>query len=139
MVFAQKVKMMSRRKRGQKLDFAFTAIPKHITRSECWLSLRPAARLIWFALIERYNGENNGNIILSCREAGKYAGCSKNTAAKMLNDLVKVGLIKCNRDSSFHCGKRMSRTWILTHISRNGKRATNDWKNLKPSNVGNTV
>ena len=68
---------------------------------------------------------------MSCREAAKYAGCSKNTAAKMLNDLVTVGLIRCHRDSSFNCGKRLARTWAVTHLSVNGKIATNEWKKFK--------
>ena len=58
---------MSRKKRQSKLNFPFTAMPKHITRSDAWFSCRPAARLIWFAVLERFDGANNGAISLSVR------------------------------------------------------------------------
>ena len=40
--------------------------------------------MIWFAVLERFDGANNGAISLSVRDAAEYAGCSPNTAGRML-------------------------------------------------------
>ena len=130
---------MARRRKGPKLKFAFTAVPKHITRSTAWFACRPAARLIWIAVLERFNGENNGKISFSVREAGAYAGCTPNTAGRMFNELITVGLLECTMETSFTNGKRLASTWALTHLPIGGKFATNQWKNFKtkPSNTSN--
>ena len=122
---------MARRKRGAKLNFAFTAVPKHITRSKAWFSYSPAARLIWIAVLERYNGENNGEISLSVREAGSYAGCTKNTAGKKFIELLDAGLLQCTMKTSFNNGKGLASTWALTHLPIGGKAATNLWKRME--------
>ena len=131
---------MARKKHAPKLNFAFTAVPKHITRSEAWFACRPAARLIWFAVLERFNGSNNGAISLSVREAALYAGCSPNTAGRMFDELLSVGLLICTQTSSFNSGKRLARLWELTHLPKQGKAATNLWKNfgVKTSVISNT-
>ena len=116
---------MARKKRAPKLTFAFTAVPKHITRSDAWFACRPAARLIWIAVLERFNGSNNGSISLSVREAAEYAGCSPNTAGRMFNELIDAGLLICSQTSSFKSGKRLARLWELTHLPKEGKVATN--------------
>ena len=122
---------MARRKRGAKLNFAFTAVPKHITRSKAWFSCSPAARLIWIAVLERYNGENNGEISLSVREAGSYAGCTKNTAGKKFIELLDAGLLQCTMKTSFNNGKGLASTCALTHLPIGGKAATNLWKRME--------
>ena len=132
---------MARKKRAPKLTFAFTAVPKHITRSDAWFACRPAARLIWIAVLERFDGFNNGAISLSVREAAHYAGCSPNTAGRMFDELISVGLLVCTQISSFNSGKRLARLWELTHLPKQGKAATNHWKNVsaKASNKRDTI
>ena len=132
---------MARKKRAPKLTFAFTAVPKHITRSDAWFACRPAARLIWIAVLERFNGSNNGAISLSVREAAKYAGCSPNTAGRMFNELIDAGLLICSQTSSFNSGKRLARLWELTHLPKDGKVATNLWKSVsaKASSKRDTI
>ena len=132
---------MARKKRAPKLTFAFTAVPKHITRSDAWFACRPAARLIWIAVLERFNGANNGAISLSVREAAEYAGCSPNTAGRMFNELIDAGLLICSQTSSFNSGKRLARLWELTHLPKEGKVATNLWKKIsaKASSKRDTI
>ena len=132
---------MARKKRAPKLTFAFTAVPKHITRSDAWFACRPAARLIWIAVLERFNGSNNGSISLSVREAAEYAGCSPNTAGRMFDELIDAGLLICSQTSSFNSGKRLARLWELTHLPKEGKVATNLWKSVsaKASSKRDTI
>ena len=132
---------MARKKRAPKLTFAFTAVPKHIKRSDAWFACRPAARLIWIAVLERFNGSNNGSISLSVREAAEYAGCSPNTAGRMFNELIDAGLLICSQTSSFNSGKRLARLWELTHLPKEGKVATNLWKSVsaKASSKRDTI
>ena len=132
---------MARKKRAPKLTFAFTAVPKHITRSEAWFACRPAARLIWIAVLERFDGFNNGARSLSVREAAKYAGCSPNTAGRMFNELIDAGLLICSQTSSFNSGKRLVRLLELTHLPKERRVVTNLWKNVsaKASSKRDTI
>tara|TARA_B100000575_G_scaffold170830_1_gene136776 strand:+ start:189 stop:590 length:402 start_codon:yes stop_codon:yes gene_type:complete len=132
---------MARRRKAPKLNFAFTAVPKPITRSTAWFARRPVARLIWIAVLERFNVENNGKISFSVREAGAYAGCTPNTTGRMFNELITVGLLECTMKTSFTNGKRLASIWALTHLPISGKLATNQWKSFKtePSNTSNTA
>ena len=111
-----------------------------------WLADKPSfpsateARLIWIVVLERINGENNGKISFSVREAGAYAGCTPNTAGRMFNELITVGLLECTMKTSFTNGKKLASTWALTHLPIGGKLATNQWKSFEtePSNTSNT-
>ena len=119
------------RKTSKKLGFQFTALPKHITKSEAFLACKPQAKLIWFMLLELYNGENNGDISLSVRQAGCYVGCSANSAGTHINQLIDVGLIERTMKSGFTCGKRLASTYRLTHLPAPGKPACDRWKKFK--------
>ena len=120
------------RKPSKKLNFNFTALPCHITKSEAFLACKPQAKVIWFMLLERYNGQNNGQISLSVREAAKYVNCSPNWAGKHIDQLIFVGLIERTMKTGFTNGKRLASTYGLTHLPTAGKPANDLWKKFKP-------
>lgn len=120
------------RKPSKRLGFSFTALPTHLTKSESFLACKPQAKVIWFMLMERYNGENNGLISLSVREAASYVGCSPNSAGKHINQLLEVGLVERTMKTGFTCGKRLASTYSLTHLPCKGRPASNLWKKFQP-------
>ena len=126
---------MARRRKGSKLKFAFTAVTKQIAPSTAWFACRPEARLIWISVLERFNDENNGKISFSVREAGAYAGCTPNTAGRMVNESITVCLLECTMKTSFTNGKKLVSTWALIHLPIGGKFATSQWKNVKTKPV----
>ena len=119
------------RKQTKKLNFNFTALPSHITKSEAFKECNAHAKVIWFKLMELYNGSNNGEISLSVRQAGEYAGCSPNYAGKHINQLIEVGLIDRTMKTGFTSGKRLACTYALTHLPVGNKTATDRWKKFK--------
>ena len=57
---------------------------------ECaaWKATTAVERAILIELYSLFNGENNGDIYLSCREAGRRVNCSKNTARRAFDNLI---------------------------------------------------
>lgn len=117
----------------------------HLIDSEAWHSLPAAAQALWLHIRRRYNGDNNGNISLSCREAAELLGISKNTANNMFEALMSRGFIKVGQNSSFSLKLKKSRCWILTDLGYAGHSPTSDWRNWKntreaeTSKIQNTV
>ena len=115
-----------------------------IMQSAAWLSLDPVARCLWTEIVFRYNGYNNGNIGLSCREAAERLNVSKDTAARAFNDLQDRGFITIAVDSAFRIKTKQSRRWRLTHeqahenYEPHERLPSNDWRkweNLKHGKI----
>ena len=98
--------------------------------SEAWRSLSLSGRCVWLEIMNRFNGHNNGEIPLSCREAAELCNISKGTASKAFNELLEKGFIKVGWYSSFTCKYKKSRRWIITHYPlEKSKAPTNEWRN----------
>lgn len=113
---------------GRSSKQTFIMIRHDIFDSTAWQSLSPVARCVWLAVVRRYNGINNGNIPLSCLEAAKQLGVSKNTTNIAFRELVKAGFLEMTINSGFNMKVRRSRRWRLTHEAAENTKATNDWK-----------
>ena len=100
--------------------------------SAAWRNLPPTARCVWLELKRRYNGSNNGEIPLSCREAAKLVNVSKDTAARALRMLQERGFAKIGRPSGFNVKIRLSTRWILTDEPLGDCRPTNEWRDWRP-------
>ena len=84
------------------------------------LSVYGRALLIEFR--RKYNSYNNGEIVMSVRQAKNALNCHKDTAAKALRELVEKGWIREAQKGSFHWetnpGGRKARaatTWRITN------------------------
>lgn len=62
---------------------AFIQLFHYVKRSEEYHRLSPLGRAFLIEIIDRYNGINNGMIVLGAREAAYELGCSKSTAARV--------------------------------------------------------
>lgn len=108
----------------------FVALPYNLLESPAWEDLSPQAALIYIEVKRRYNGQNNGDIPLSCREAAKVARCGKGTVSRKLAELVTHGFIKSS--SKGHFRNRHATTWILTCEVFERQSPSNEWKLWKP-------
>lgn len=95
-----------------------------------WVQLSPKAQLIFIEIKRRFNGFNNGEIALSCRDAAQIAKCSRDTALRALIELEYYGHIILCKMGTF--GNRHASEFILTHEGYNNRPATNDWKASRP-------
>ncbi len=78
------------------------------------LSVYGRALLMEFRKV--YNGHNNGNIVMSVRQAAKLINCNKNTAAKTIKELEGKGWIRQSTKGSFsQKTDKTASTWRITN------------------------
>ena len=109
----------------------FVMMRHDIIDSEAYRSLSAVARCVLLEVARRYNGHNNGDIPLSCREAAQLVSVSKDTAGRAFRELLSVGLLRENGENYFYNINRKSRRWELTYEAYQGRKARNDWKKFK--------
>lgn len=94
------------------------------------------------ALVElrrRFNGSNNGNIVLSVRQAAAALGCHRDTASKALDDCVATGWVKRNTRAGFNWKSGIATTWYLTNEKVGDVAATKDYMRWQPGKKQSTV
>lgn len=123
---------MSYQKTKGRSKATFVMLRHDIMKSPAWRSLSPNARTVWTEIALRYNGHNNGEIPLSCREASDLCNISKNTAARAFDELKDLGFIKVGGWAGFQNKYRMATCWFLTHEVQDGKSPSNEWRNYRP-------
>lgn len=62
--------------------------------SPAWGSLKPGPRALYIELKRRFNGSNNGAIILSHRDAAKALSVNRNTVGPWFRELEERGFIE---------------------------------------------
>lgn len=119
-------------KKGKRSVGGFVMLRHDIMKSPAWRSLSPAARCVWTEIVLRYNGDNNGELPLSCREAAALCNIGKGTAKRAFDELQDRGFIKIGRIAGFKNKKRYATRWIITHERMDGKKPTNEWRDYEP-------
>lgn len=72
-------------------------LSESLQATEAWADLKPAPRALYIELKRRYNGRNNGNIILSHRDAAKALNVNRNSVGRWFKELEEHGFIKMTR------------------------------------------
>ena len=63
-----------------------------------------------------YNGYNNGEIVMSVRQAARLLNCNKDTAAKYLEELEKKGWVRLTEKGCFNQKTdKTASTWRITN------------------------
>ena len=126
-------------KRGKKGAGRFVQLPEWLLASPAWQDLKPGPRALYIELKRRFNGNNNGEVFLSHRDAAKALNVCRETVAGYYRDLSSHGFIQETRG---HClgpaGVGQSATYVLTEEPLNGTPATKDfmnWKKQKPRRI----
>ena len=114
-------------------DPRYVRLEHSTMNTPAYRSLSPNARAILLELMKRYNGFNNGEVGLGCREAGEAIGRSRNCAMRAFKELEDKGFIKCREPGAFTRKNRMATTWILTEYGFHGQRPTKDYRNWRPT------
>ncbi len=116
--------------------------PKHVRLYEWELasagyrSLSCYARVLLIELKRLYNGQNNGEIGLSVREAADRMGVGKNLAHKTFDELERAGFIVPMVEGAFRRKIRHATTWRLTEYGCSNDLPTKDFMR---SEIQNTV
>jgi DNA-binding transcriptional MocR family regulator len=69
-------------------------LPEWVQASEAWATMKPAPRALYVELKRRFNGSNNGAIILSHRDAAKALNVHRNTIGGLFDTLQERGFIR---------------------------------------------
>lgn len=118
-------------KTGRNEDHQYWNVPYSMAHSDAWRRLSGPALKVLIELRCRYNGGNNGRIILSYEEAFRFLGVSKTTVKRAFDELREMGFINLRKQGRWH-GRKASE-WELTFVRLNGHPETNEWKQWKPS------
>lgn len=118
--------------------------PRHVQlleamqATEAWRTLRPGPRALYVELKRRFNGKNNGRIILSHRDAALALNVHRNTVGAWFAELETRGFIYKTRGAFLGpSGLGEAPHWALSELRTvDGKAATTafrDWReNQKP-------
>lgn len=86
----------------------------YMVNSPAWLALSAQARAVYVQIGSRYNGENNGKLALSVRDAARECNIAINTASKAFKELVDLGFIEETRHGGLSRKTRIASEWRLT-------------------------
>jgi hypothetical protein len=114
----------------------FVIFHHEILTSPAFMSLSCQAVRVLILLKMRFNGSNNGDISLSCREIARLGNMALNTAKRAFNELEEKGFIKLAVLGSIITCK--SSTWLLTTDKNNTEtKSTDEWRNWGKGTVKN--
>lgn len=104
-------------------------------QSQAWRSLSGPAVKVWLELRARYNGGNNGRLILSLDEGQRLLRLGKATIKRALDELQEKGFLVLTRRGRWY--GRLASTWAVTDKGVDSMPPTRAWKRW-PQNVGST-
>lgn len=112
-----------------------------LLNSPAYLSLSPAARVVYVEIFRLYNGSNNGRLALSVRIAATRSRIARNTAARAFAELRDRGFVDCVTPGGFSLKSRHAAEWRLTHLKcdASGKLPSSPFMRWRSSENQNTV
>ena len=85
---------------------------------EAWATLKPGPRALYVELKRRYNGSNNGEIILSHRDAARLLNVHRNTVGAWFEELERRGFIRMTQGPHLGpSGVGQSARWALEELA----------------------
>jgi MarR family len=122
-----------------KIDGRYFKLPYRIAHSVAFRRLSLAARVAFDELGLRYNGSNNGGIVMPSRYLGERMNVDRSTASRALTELVTAGLVEVTRPSAFTTKTRLAACYRFVHLHCDvtGKRGT--WPKLESVKNSNVI
>jgi hypothetical protein len=102
------------RKGRSKRGTRFTQVHEWLAESEAYRALKPGPRALLIELKLLYNGNNNGEIFFSVRDAARLLHVDKQTAAAWFWVLEYTGFIRARMRGTYSVKERHATVWILT-------------------------
>jgi hypothetical protein len=111
---------------GRNLTSRFVRLDYRMLNSNAYRSLSPNARSLLVELAMLYNGENNGSLYLSVRDAAHRMGLADTTAAsRAFDELLALGFVELAQMSHFSVKASetsRARCWRLTWEAGPGRK-----------------
>ena len=108
-------------------------LPEWLQRTEAWATMKPGPRALYVELKRRFNGQNNGEIYLSHRDAAIALNVHRNTVGSYFAELEQRGFVVMTAGAHLGpSGTGISAQWALSELPLAGmKKASNDFKKWK--------
>jgi hypothetical protein len=124
---------MGKWRRGNRVDATgrsrtdrFVRLPHRLLNSNAYRSLSPNARALLVELVMLYNGDNNGSLYLSVRDAAARMGIADlTTASRAFDELIGLAFIEMTQDAHFRvkaAEASRARCWQLTWEAGPGRK-----------------
>jgi hypothetical protein len=116
-------------------------VPRELIESLAFRSLPSASKLLWYDLMGKYRGNNNGNINAALSELKDYGWRSGTTIAKGLLHLIAHGFLMETREGGIRAGSiKKCCLYGFTHLPIHenskldikGRTATYAYRNYDP-------
>lgn len=117
----------------------FARLPHEVMLSAAYRSLTPNARALLVEMMAMENGQNNGSLWLSIRDAAARIGLvNKESVGKAFDELTAAGLIALTKEAHFSvkaAETSRARCWRLTFLHWVGVGGrTDEWRQFVPAN-----
>ena len=91
-------------------------------KTEAWATLKPGPRALYIELKRRFNGQNNGRILMSQREAAELLNVHRNTVPGYFHELERRFLIRATGTGHLGAnGYGIATRWALCEFPLDGK------------------
>ncbi|HWV60279.1 MAG TPA: hypothetical protein VN034_06480 [Sphingopyxis sp.] len=116
----------------------FARLPHEVMLSPAYRSLSPNARALLVEMMAMDNGQNNGSLWLSIRDAAARIGLvNKESVGRAFDDLIRAGLIAMTKEAHFSvkaADTSRARCWRLTFVHWVGVGGrTDEWRQFVPA------
>jgi hypothetical protein len=101
--------------------------------SPAYQHLTGEALKLLLAVWKRHDGQNNGEISFSTREAAELLRGNKNTAAKRFAELQELGFLAVEHKGAFSVKLKLATLWRLTCETCKGSPPTRDYQRWRPT------
>lgn len=119
---------------------AFTRLPHSVQSSAAYAASPPNARVLLLEILSMHNGENNGSLWLSVRDAAHRMGlASVDSARAAFDDLIAAGFLRMTKDAHFAVkasDTSRARCWRVTFLHAPGTGVTDEWRKFEPTDKG---
>lgn len=123
--------------KGRSATSRFVRLDYRLLSSNAYRGLNPNGRALLVELAMLFNGENNGSLYLSVRDAAHRMGVADTTAAsRAFDDLIALGFIQLAQESFFSvkaADASRARCWRLTWLAGPARKApSSDYLEREP-------
>ncbi len=116
---------------------AFTRVPHSVQNSPAFASLTPNGRTLLLEILSMHNGENNGSLWLSVRDAAHRMGlASVDSARAAFSEIESAGFLRMTKDAHFSVKSAetsRARCWRITFLHAPGTGITDEWRSFEPT------
>lgn len=131
-------------KHGKRGGGKHVQLSEALQATEAWATLKPGPKVLYLELKRRYVGTNNGQLVLSQRDAARALNVHRNTVGPWFRELEERGFIYMTRAAYLGpSGVGQAPLWALSEVATvDGKPATwafRSWRAMKKPGTKNRL